>query len=105
MEPVEDIPQDAILNALPWNWESYGEYLDAITELFKKSGRSDESWRQPDFGHFRLLGGDICKRGTQTQPDTQPVLPILNDWLNPPRAYGPSLTPCRMISTYCFLFA
>ena len=59
MEPVEDIPQDAILNALPWNWESYGEYLDAITELFKKSGRSDESCRQPDFGHFRLLGGGI----------------------------------------------
>ena len=54
---MEDIPQDAILNALPWNWESYGEYLDAITELFKKSGRSDESCRQPDFGHFRLLGG------------------------------------------------
>ena len=33
METVEDIPKDAILTGLPWNWESYGEYLDAITEL------------------------------------------------------------------------
>ncbi|MFK7894985.1 MAG: amidohydrolase family protein [Myxococcota bacterium] len=30
METVEDIPRDAILNGLPWNWESYGGYLDAI---------------------------------------------------------------------------
>lgn len=33
METVEDIPKDAILTGLPWNWESYGEYLDAIAEL------------------------------------------------------------------------
>lgn len=30
METVEDIPRDAILGGLPWNWESYGGYLDAI---------------------------------------------------------------------------
>lgn len=30
METVEDIPADAILNGLPWNWESYGGYLDAL---------------------------------------------------------------------------
>jgi N-acyl-D-aspartate/D-glutamate deacylase len=30
METVEDIPADAILNGLPWNWEGYGGYLDAI---------------------------------------------------------------------------
>ena len=28
METVEDIPRDAILNGLAWDWESYGEYLD-----------------------------------------------------------------------------
>jgi N-acyl-D-aspartate/D-glutamate deacylase len=33
MESVEDIPRDAILNGLSWAWESYGEYLDAVTEL------------------------------------------------------------------------
>ncbi|NCG41852.1 MAG: amidohydrolase family protein [Actinobacteria bacterium] len=30
MESVEDIPKDAILEGLPWNWRSYGEYLGFI---------------------------------------------------------------------------
>ncbi|MBJ22639.1 MAG: amidohydrolase family protein [bacterium] len=30
METVEDIPRDAILTGLPWNWEGYGGYLDSI---------------------------------------------------------------------------
>lgn len=33
MENVEDIPRDAILDGLPWDWESYGEYLDSIEKL------------------------------------------------------------------------
>lgn len=30
MEAVEDIPREAILSGLPWDWESYGEYLDSL---------------------------------------------------------------------------
>jgi N-acyl-D-aspartate/D-glutamate deacylase len=30
MESVEDIPKKAIQTGLPWNWETYGEYLAAI---------------------------------------------------------------------------
>jgi N-acyl-D-aspartate/D-glutamate deacylase len=33
MESVEDIPADAILTGLPWTWETYGEYLDALDDL------------------------------------------------------------------------
>ena len=33
METVEDIPKDAILGGLPWDWEGYGGYLDAIERL------------------------------------------------------------------------
>ncbi len=33
METVEDIPKQAILTGLPWNWEDYGGYLDALDEL------------------------------------------------------------------------
>src|SRR5512139_1087204 len=29
MESVEDIPADSIMDGLEWDWESYGEYLDA----------------------------------------------------------------------------
>ena len=30
METVEDIPREAILSGLPWTWEDYGGYLDAL---------------------------------------------------------------------------
>ncbi|HLI81521.1 MAG TPA: amidohydrolase family protein, partial [Candidatus Binataceae bacterium] len=33
METVEDIPRHAILTGLPWNWEDYGGYLDALDQL------------------------------------------------------------------------
>lgn len=33
METVEDIPKQAILSGLDWNWEHYGEYLDYVEEL------------------------------------------------------------------------
>jgi N-acyl-D-aspartate/D-glutamate deacylase len=33
METVEDIPKQAILGGLPWDWDEYGGYLDAIERL------------------------------------------------------------------------
>jgi N-acyl-D-aspartate/D-glutamate deacylase len=33
METVEDIPKRAIMEGLPWNWESYGEYLNSIESM------------------------------------------------------------------------
>jgi N-acyl-D-aspartate/D-glutamate deacylase len=33
MEAVEDISAEAILDGLPWNWTSYGEYLESIQAL------------------------------------------------------------------------
>ena len=33
METVEDIPREAILGGLPWDWEDYGGYLDALERL------------------------------------------------------------------------
>ena len=33
MEAVEDIAADAIIDGLPWNWESFGEYLDTVQSL------------------------------------------------------------------------
>lgn len=30
METVEDIPADIILDGMPWDWETYGEYLDSM---------------------------------------------------------------------------
>ena len=33
METVEDIPKYAILTGLPWDWETYGGYLDSLERL------------------------------------------------------------------------
>ena len=33
MESVEDIAADAIMDGLPWDWTSYGEYLDSVQSL------------------------------------------------------------------------
>lgn len=33
MESVEDIPRDAILDGLPWDWETYPDYLDSVQSL------------------------------------------------------------------------
>lgn len=35
MESVEDIPARSILDGIPWSWETYGEYLDALDLLPK----------------------------------------------------------------------
>ena len=35
MESVEDIPREAILEGLPWDWRTYGEYLEFLDGLPK----------------------------------------------------------------------
>ena len=35
MESVEDIPQESINAGLPWDWETFGEYLDSIDRMDK----------------------------------------------------------------------
>jgi len=33
MESVEDIPARSIMAALPWDWETYGDYLDSLERI------------------------------------------------------------------------
>ena len=33
MESVEDIPAASILYGLPWDWETYGEYLASLSRI------------------------------------------------------------------------
>ena len=35
MESVEDIPSSSIVDGLPWDWETYGDYLDSLDRLPK----------------------------------------------------------------------
>ena len=47
METVEDIPKHAILTGLPWDWESYGGYLDSIGRLGRDDAESASRRRIP----------------------------------------------------------
>jgi N-acyl-D-amino-acid deacylase len=33
METVEDIPRESIMQGLPWDWVSYGDYLDSLDRM------------------------------------------------------------------------
>ena len=33
MESVEDIPREAILGGLPWDWETHPQYLDSVQRM------------------------------------------------------------------------
>jgi N-acyl-D-amino-acid deacylase len=35
MESVEDIPAQSIMTGLPWDWQTYGEYLDSLGRMDK----------------------------------------------------------------------
>ena len=54
MESVEDISADAIMDGLPWDWNSYGEYLDSIQA--PKSGIEHRRIGWPQFCSIRSHG-------------------------------------------------
>jgi N-acyl-D-aspartate/D-glutamate deacylase len=64
MESVEDIPREAILGALPWDWETYGEYLDSIDRLPKGPNAGGL------IGHSALRTYAMGERGLEETPAT-----------------------------------
>ena len=45
MEGVEDIPFPVLTEGLPWNWESYPDYLDGLAERGASTSTSAASCR------------------------------------------------------------
>ena len=39
MQSVEDIPSDAILGGLPWDWETHPQYLDSVQRMAARAQR------------------------------------------------------------------
>ena len=64
MESVEDIPRDAILDSLPWDWETYGEYYDSIDRLPKGPNTGGL------VGHSALRTYAMGERGLDEAPAT-----------------------------------
>jgi N-acyl-D-amino-acid deacylase len=64
MESVEDIPRDAILELLPWDWETYGEYYDTVDRLLKGPNTGGL------VGHSALRTYVMGERGLDETPAT-----------------------------------
>ena len=63
MEAVEDIAADAIMDGLPWNWTSFGEYLDSLQSLrpaLNVVGMCGHSAIR-----FEAMGDKSCDEGVQ----------------------------------------
>jgi N-acyl-D-amino-acid deacylase len=66
MESVEDIPARSILDGLPWSWESYGEYLDALDRLPKAINAGGM------VGHCAVRYHAMGDRSLTTEPGAAP---------------------------------
>ncbi len=64
MQSVEDIPADAILDGLAWDWETYGEYYESIDRLPKGPNTGGL------VGHSALRTYVMGERGLDEAPAT-----------------------------------
>ena len=75
MESVEDIPQDAILDGLAWDWVTYGEYLESMARLPKGLNVGGM------VGHCALRQYAMGARGIDQDPPTADDLAVMTDLL------------------------
>jgi N-acyl-D-amino-acid deacylase len=75
MESVEDIPRDAILEGLAWDWETYGEYLQSVGRMPKGLNVGGM------VGHCALRQYAMGERGLEQAPPTADDLATMTDLL------------------------
>lgn len=67
METVEDIPASCILEGLPWDWEDYGGYLDAIDAMPK--GINAGGYVGDVAVRFYVAGDAACEPDFEATPE------------------------------------
>ncbi len=76
MESVEDIPRDAILHGLPWDWVTYGEYLASVGRMRKGVNVGGM------VGHCALRQYAMGERGMDKEVPTADDMAIMCDLLD-----------------------
>ena len=74
MEAVEDIAANAIMDGLPWNWTSFGEYLDTVQSL--KPTLNVVGMCGHSAIRFDAMGDKSCDEGIQ--PDDKELSRIVD---------------------------
>ncbi len=75
MESVEDIPREAILSGLAWDWVTYGEYLDSVRRMPKGLNVGGM------VGHCALRQYAMGERGIEQDPPTADDVASMTDLL------------------------
>jgi N-acyl-D-amino-acid deacylase len=73
MESVEDIPRDAILQGLPWDWVTFGDYLRSIERMPKGVNVGGL------VGHCAVRQFAMGERGLGTEPPTADDMAVMTD--------------------------
>jgi N-acyl-D-aspartate/D-glutamate deacylase len=73
MESVEDIPAASILEGLAWDWETYGQYLEAIDRMPKGVNVGGM------IGHCALRHYAMGERGLSEEPATDDDIALMTD--------------------------
>lgn len=76
MESVEDIPRDAILSGLAWDWVTYGEYLASVDRMPKGLNVGGM------VGHSALRQYAMGTRSLEAEPPTADELAVMVDLLD-----------------------
>jgi N-acyl-D-amino-acid deacylase len=76
MESVEDIPRDAIMTGLPWDWVTYGEYLASVGRMPKGLNVGGM------VGHSALRQYVMGERGLDQDPATAEDIAAMCDLLD-----------------------
>ena len=74
MEAVENIAADAIMDGLPWNWTSFGEYLDSVQAL--RPALNVVGLVGHSAIRFEAMGDKSCDEGVQA--DDQELAHIIH---------------------------
>ena len=73
MESVEDIAAEAILDGLPWDWTSYGGYLDSIQAM--KPALNIVGLAGHSSIRFEAMGDKSMDEGVQGDEDAEDDAP------------------------------
>ena len=88
MEGVEDIPSPVMAAGIPWNWESFPDYLDALEHRLSVNA----AFKVGHSAIRRVVMGADCTKRTATPEELQQMCDLLRAGIEAGEDPGPPVT-------------